>query len=77
MTAAGLIEEARVGKEKTVQVTDRGAQACEDYRQVRERLLLKTLKALELEPEDVSKLASLLRLMSGQYDQAARAATTY
>ncbi len=77
LKAAGLISEGRVGKEKTVQVSDLGAKACDDYRQVRERLLLKTLKALELEPGEVSKLASLLRLMSGQYDQAARAATTY
>lgn len=77
LKAAGLVTEGRMGKEKTVQVSPAGAQACDTYRQIRERLLLRTLKALELEPEDVSKLAALLRLMSGQYDQAARAATTY
>ena len=69
--------DGRIGKEKTVQVTETGARACQDYRHVRERLLLRSLKALDLDPEDVSKLAALLRLMSGQYDQAARAATTY
>ena len=76
LKSAGLVTDGRVGKEKTVQVTDTGAQACRDYRHVREHLLLNSLKALELDPEDVSKLAALLRLMSGQHDQAARAATT-
>ncbi len=77
LKSAGLVTEGRVGKEKTVQATDLGAQACQDYRQVRESLLLRSLKALDLDPGDVSKLAALMRLMSGQYDQAARAATTY
>ena len=77
LKSAGLVTDGRIGKEKTVQVTETGAQACQDYRNVRERLLLRTLKSLELEPEDMSKVAALLRLMSGQYDQAARAATTF
>lgn len=77
LKAAGLVTDGRLGKEKTVQVTDLGAQACRDYRNVREGLLLKALKSLELEPKEVSKLAALMRIMSGQYDQAARAATTY
>lgn len=77
LKSAGLVTEGRLGKEKTVGVTEAGAQACRDYRHVRERLLLRTLKELELDPSDISKLAGLMRLMSGQYDQAARAAATY
>lgn len=77
LKTAGLVVEGRLGKEKTVQATDEGAKACQDYRDVRERLLLRTLQDLELEPKEVSKLAGLMRLMSGQYDQAARAATTF
>ncbi|MEM6309167.1 MAG: winged helix DNA-binding protein [Pseudomonadota bacterium] len=77
LRAAGLVKEGRQGKEKTVQVTDKGAKTCDDYREVRERLLLRSLKALDLKPEDASRMAALLRLLSGQYDQAARAATTY
>jgi len=77
LKSAGLVAEGRVGKEKTVQATEAGAKACHDYRDVREQLLLNSLKGLELDPSDVSRLASLMRLMSGQYDQAARAATTY
>ncbi len=77
LKAAGLVTEGRAGKEKTVRATAAGAKACTDYRQIRERLLLRSLKALDLNPQDMSKMAALLRLMSGQYDQAARAATTY
>ncbi len=77
LKSAGLVKEGRQGKEKTVGITELGAKACMDYREIRERLLLRSLKALDLKPQDVSRLAALLRLMSGQYDQAARAATTY
>ncbi|TMM52742.1 winged helix DNA-binding protein [Sulfitobacter sabulilitoris] len=74
---AGLVRDGRQGKEKTVAVTEKGAATCEHYREIREGLLLRAVGDLGLEPEQVSRLASLLRLMSGQYDQAARAATTY
>lgn len=77
LKSAGLVVEGRLGKEKTVGVTEAGAKACNDYRDMRDRLLLRSLAALDLEPEEVSKLAALMRLMSGQYDQAARAATTF
>ena len=43
----------------------------------REDLLLKPVLELGLEPEQISKLATLLRTMSGQYDQAARSATAF
>jgi predicted MarR family transcription regulator len=74
---AGLVEDGRQGKEKTVVATRKGAEACERYREIREGLLLRAVSDLGLEPEQVSRAATLLRLMSGQYDQAARAATTY
>lgn len=77
LKAAGLVSEGRAGKEKTVAATEKGAQACADYREIRESLLLRALNVLDVKPDDVSRLAALLRLMSGQYDQAARAATTY
>jgi predicted MarR family transcription regulator len=74
---AGLVKDGRQGKEKTVAVTDQGAKTCEHYREIREALLMRAVGELGLEPEQVSRAAALLRLMSGQYDQAARAATTY
>lgn len=74
---AELVEGGRQGKEKTVVATEKGAATCERYREIREGLLLRAVNELGLEPEQVSRAAALLRLMSGQYDQAARAATTY
>ncbi|WP_295316856.1 winged helix DNA-binding protein [Roseobacter sp.] len=74
---AGLVKDGRQGKEKTVAATDKGAETCERYREIREGLLMRAVADLGLEPDQVSRAAGLLRLMSGQYDQAARAATTY
>ena len=74
---AGLAEDGRAGKEKTVAATPEGEALCERYRQVRERLLLRAIGELGIEPEQLSKLSALMRLMAGQYDQSARAATTY
>lgn len=76
LTRAGLVQTGRSGKEKTVEATQAGADACDRYREIREGLLISTVQELGLEPDQVSKLAALLRLMSGQYDQAARAATS-
>ncbi|MTJ05127.1 MAG: winged helix DNA-binding protein [Sediminimonas qiaohouensis] len=76
LTRAGLVKTGRSGKEKTVEATQAGADACDRYREIREGLLISTVQELGLEPDQVSKLAALLRLMSGQYDQAARAATS-
>lgn len=74
---AGLVQDGRQGKEKTVVATEKGAETCERYRDIREALLLRAVNEMGLEPEHVSQAAALLRLMSGQYDQAARAASTY
>lgn len=77
LVKAGLVTDGKQGKEKTVAVTDQGAATCERYREIREALLMRAVVELGLEPEQVSRAATILRLMSGQYDQAARAATTY
>ncbi len=74
---AGLAKDGRLGKEKTVEATQDGAELCERYRQIREQLLLDALGELGIEAAQMSKLSALMRLMSGQYDQSARAATTY
>ncbi len=77
LSRAGLVAEGRQGKEKTVAATEAGAAACQRYREIRDSLLLGAVGELGVEAEQVTRLAALLRLMSGQYDQAARAATTY
>jgi predicted MarR family transcription regulator len=77
LSKAGLVSEGRRGKEKTVQTTEAGAAVCARYREIRNALLLEALDELGLEPDQVSRLSRLLRVMAGQYDQAARAAATY
>jgi len=72
----GLIETGRRGKEKTVRITQAGAAACALYRQVREALLVSSVGAMKIDAEAVSRSAALMRALSGQYDQAARGATS-
>ena len=74
---AGLAKDGRMGKEKTVEATQKGTDLCDQYRQIRERLLLDAVGELGIDPTQLSKLSALMRLMAGQYDQSARAATTY
>lgn len=76
LAKAGLVSVGRQGKEKSVAATEAGAAACIRYRDIREGLLLSAVDELGVSPEQVSRLSGLLRLMSGQYDQAARAATS-
>ncbi|PLS23022.1 winged helix DNA-binding protein [Neptunicoccus cionae] len=77
LAKAGLVRSGRQGKEKTVEATETGAEACRQYAETREKLLLTALQDLGIEPDQISRLAALLRLMSGHYDQAARAAAAY
>ena len=73
----GLIETGRKGKEKTVAITEAGAALCRRYREVREALLIETAAAIGVDPEEMSRLAALMRALSGSYDQAARAAAAF
>ncbi len=77
LVKAGLVAEGRQGKEKTAEATAQGIEACSRYREIRETLLLDAMQETGIEPEQLGRVSSLLRLMSGQYDQAARAATAY
>ena len=76
LEAAGLVKSGKSGKEKTVTLTEKGEQACIKYREVREDLLVDTIRSLGLKPEMASELARELRALSGHYDQAARAAAS-
>lgn len=71
-----LVAAGRRGKEKTVRITQAGEALCMKYREVREALLVKGMKQLGLDEKRLSELAALMRVLSGQYDQAARAAAS-
>ena len=77
LSAAGLVKQGRQGKEKTVEATPEGAAACTRYGEIREALLLEAMQEIGVEAEQLSRVSALMRLMSGQYDQAARGASVF
>lgn len=76
LEAAGLVASGRAGKEKTVEITERGRTVCLRYREIRDALLTAPLAATALDEVRLSELAAMLRGLSGHYDQAARAAAS-
>jgi predicted MarR family transcription regulator len=71
-----LVRGGRQGKEKIVTTTAAGARACERYRDLRERMLVRAVQSLGLEEPALSRVAGQMRALSGHYDQAARAAAS-
>ena len=63
----GLIESGRIGKEKSATITDK---------QIREQLLEQSVKDLGIDQAQFKNLSTLLRTLSGQYDQATRTAAS-
>lgn len=72
----GLIEKARRGKEKVVRPTPLGSQACGHYREVREKLLVTGAREMAFDEKALSRTAATMHALSGQYDQASRAAAS-
>ncbi|MCL1628296.1 MULTISPECIES: winged helix DNA-binding protein [Roseinatronobacter] len=70
----GLVQVGRNGKEKTIAITEKGAALCTRYGEIREALVVRAARQLGHDPADISRVAALLRTLSGAYDQAARAA---
>lgn len=76
LSGLALVDTGKRGKEKTVRISDKGAEACARYKEVREALLISSIQSMGLEEGDVSQIAAMLRALSGQYDQAARGAAS-
>ena len=72
----GLVKGTRSGKEKLIATTDKGVATCMRYREIREELLVESVRGLGLDPKVTSQLAAMLRALSGHYDQADRAAAS-
>jgi predicted MarR family transcription regulator len=73
---AGLVATRRAGKEKLIAATDAGIDFCAAYRAIRETVLAEPVAADGPEAAALTQAAGLLRRLSGQYNQAARAAAT-
>jgi predicted MarR family transcription regulator len=72
----GVVMSQKNGKDVTYAVTDEGRAYVQRYREIRESCLIDALKADDGLNRDIGELARLLRVLSGMYDQAARAAAS-
>lgn len=76
LVKGGLVEREKHGKEIFYSTSEEGKTACEKYREIRERCLTSAYRSLDKEGSEISQAAALIRLMSGLYDQASRAASS-
>lgn len=76
LVKAGLIEGTKRGKEMFYRTTEEGQHICDEYRKIRELCLVEPANSTDRNFEEISKSATVLRGMSGLYDQAARAAAS-
>lgn len=70
-----LLASDKRGKEVFYRTSEAGQALCLAYRKIREQCLLGSLPT-SYHGDDLRKIASALRGMSGQYDQASRAASS-
>ena len=73
---AELLEADKRGKEVFYRTSKSGAALCEAYRAVRKTCFLDNLSRMDATGDDLREIAAGLRAMSGQYDQASRAAAS-
>lgn len=73
---ADLVKTGKAGKEKKIQITEKGIDALKRYSEIRERLLVEATKVSAVSQDELSGIAAHLRALSGYYEQAARSAAT-
>ena len=71
-----LLTSEKRGKEVFYNVSNAGEELCAAYRDVRGRCFLDGLSRLDMTGEEMREIAASLRALSGQYDQAGRAASS-
>lgn len=72
----GLLTSEKRGKEVFYRTSDTGRALCDQYRAVREECLLEPLESGNMAGEKLREVAAALRVLSGYYDQAGRAASS-
>jgi predicted MarR family transcription regulator len=73
---SGLLDADKRGKEVFYRTSEAGAALCEAYRAMRKTCLLDGMSRVDINGEELREIAAGLRAMSGQYDQASRAAAS-
>lgn len=76
LSKAELVESEKRGKEVFYRTSPKGAELCAAYRETRQHCLLEGLTRMDLSGEELREIAASLRALSGQYDQASRAASS-
>ena len=76
LTRWKLVASRKQGKEKVIFTTETGAQACRRYHEIREALLVRSIASMGMDQHALSRIAAQMRVLSGHYDQAARAAAS-
>lgn len=76
LSKLGLIQSEKQGKEVFYSSSAEGQTLCATYAKIRQQCLIESFQNLNCDPEQLHRVASLLRTLSGVYDQAARAATS-
>ena len=71
-----LVTSTKRGKEMFYRTSDSGSELCELYRKIRAQCLLDGIPSAGITGEELRKIASSLRSLSGHYDQASRAASS-
>lgn len=77
LLALKLVKSEKNGKEVFFSTTELGQEVCDRYKQVREACLLPGFTGNEDENQKIGEMARILRTISGRYDQAARAASSF
>jgi predicted MarR family transcription regulator len=77
LTAASLVCGTKKGKEMYYSTTPKGTELCNRYKTVRDTCLIESLTKSEDEAKTLAGIAKFLRNISGSYDQAARAASSF
>ncbi len=76
LSKAGLVEARKRGKEMFYSTTETGRNACAEYGKVRELCLISPAVSTNLDKEEISRTAKVLRGASGLYGQASRSAAS-
>ena len=74
---AELVTGEKKGKEIFYSTTMKGREICERYREIREQCLLESINRVDGMDEELGEVANTLRTLSGMYDQASRAASSF
>ena len=73
---AGMLESEKRGKVVFYRASETGKTLCQAYREIRERCFLDGLSRIDITGDEFRDIAANLRTLSGQYDQASRAAAS-